>query len=102
LLKQIDARYRGQPKGRVLFPTATALSGSGHNNLMTSMGPLDLLCELAVGQGYKQLLPFTEMMTGDEITIRIISLKKLIEIKAETGRAKDRLMLPLLMKLDKE
>lgn len=99
-LNAVNARYRGQPQGRVLFPSRAALAGSGHNNLMTEMGPLDLLCELAEGQGYDELLPFSEEMTNNTgMMIRVVSLKKLIEIKAETGRPKDQLAIPILMKL---
>ncbi|MBN2343409.1 MAG: hypothetical protein JXX29_21060 [Deltaproteobacteria bacterium] len=101
LLKTLDARYRGQPAGRILSPSSTALAGNGHNNLMTALGPLDVLCELTLGLGYDELLPFTEQITGDSLTIPVLSLKKLIEIKAATGRAKDLIMIPILMKLDK-
>lgn len=55
----------GQPKSRILFPSHHALTGTGHNNLMTELGPLDLLCELSEGQGYDALLPFTEDMTNN-------------------------------------
>ena len=100
VLQNLDARYRGQPAGRILVPTPSALSGNGHNNLMTSLGPLDLLCELTDGIGYDELLPFTEQIQSDTLNIPVLSLKKLIEIKADTGRAKDLLMIPILMKLD--
>lgn len=100
-LRRVNARYRGQPEKRVLFPTPAALLGTGHNNLMTDFGPLDLLCELGPGQGYEELLPFTERMEeGTGFAIQVVSLKKLIEIKAETGRPKDQLMIPILLKLD--
>ncbi|MDJ0767053.1 MAG: hypothetical protein QNJ97_29025 [Myxococcota bacterium] len=99
VLSQLKARYRGQPEQRILLPTADALSGTGHNNLSTDLGPIDLLCELSNGQGYEQLLPHTEEMTDAGISLKIITLEKLIEIKAATGRAKDQLILPLLMKL---
>jgi predicted nucleotidyltransferase len=98
-LKQTNARYRGQPKGRILFPTEEVLLASGHNNLTTDLGPIDILCELAPGQGYEQLLPHTVAMESEGTAIKVVTLEKLIEIKTETGRAKDRLMLPVLMKL---
>jgi hypothetical protein len=98
-LKKTNARYRGQPEGRILFPTEEVLLASGHNNLATDLGPIDILCELAPGQGYEQLLPHTVTMENEDTVIKVVTLEKLIEIKTETGRAKDRLMLPLLMKL---
>ncbi|MBN2525592.1 MAG: hypothetical protein JXR76_04300 [Deltaproteobacteria bacterium] len=99
-LENVHARYRGQPKNQVLFPTSAALLGTGHNNLMTDFGPLDLLCELASGQGYDQLLPFTESMEdGTGTSVRVITLEKLIEIKVNTARPKDQLMIPILLKI---
>ena len=81
------------------MPSIEGLSGSGHNNLTTDFGPLDLLCELAPGQGYTELYPYSEPIRMGRRTFRIIGLKKLIEIKNETGRPKDDLMLPILLKL---
>ncbi len=98
-LKENNARYRGQPSGRKLFPPESALLGSGHNNLQTDLGPIDVLCELAPGQGYVELLPHTVTMENEDTVIKVVTLEKLIELKTETGRSKDRLMLPILMKL---
>jgi hypothetical protein len=99
LLKMLNARYRGQPQGRILFPTASSLAGSGHHLLTTDLGPIDFLCELAVGQGYEELLPFADIMSDGTQSIQVVGLEKLIEIKTETGRAKDELILPILLKL---
>jgi hypothetical protein len=101
LLALLEAHYRGQPAGRILQPTTAALTGSGHNNLATILGPLDLLCELAPGVGFDELLPDTEFRSAGDLTIRIPTLRKLIEIKADTGRPKDLLLLPILLKLDR-
>jgi hypothetical protein len=99
-LEDVDARYRGQPRGRILRPTAPALGGSGHNNLMTSLGPLDVLCEVGRGEGYEQLLPHTEVLEdGAGNSVHVVTLAKLIEIKLASDRPKDRLVLPILMKL---
>ena len=99
VLKSINARYRGQPEGRTLAPTEKELLASGHNNLQTDLGPIDILCELAPGQDYAELLPHTVTMESGDTVVRVVTLEKLIELKTETGRAKDRLMLPVLMKL---
>ncbi len=101
LLASLEAHYRGQPAGRILMPTTAALMGSGHNNLATVLGPLDLLCELAPGVGFDELLPDTECRSAGDFTIRIPTLRKLIEIKADTARPKDLLLLPILLKLDR-
>ena len=73
LLEKLDAKYRGQPTGRILTPTPTALAGNGHNNLMTSLGPLDLLCELMHGVGYNELLPFTTQIQANSFTIPLLA-----------------------------
>jgi hypothetical protein len=97
LLERLDARYRGQPKNRVLRPTGAELSGSGHLNLITSLGPLDVLCELEPGVGYTEILADTVALTDGVNRIRALGLRKLVEIKRRSTRAKDRLMLPFLL-----
>ena len=101
LLRELDASYRGQPKGRKLFPTAKSLLGKGHHNLKTRLGPMDLLCELELDQGFEQLEPFTTRFSYGDISISVVELPKLIELKKMTGRAKDRLMLPILVSIAK-
>jgi hypothetical protein len=97
VLGSIDARHRPDPAQRRLPPTAAALLGTGHVLLDTAHGPLDLLYELAPGEGYEQLLPRTEVVTDGAVSVRVITLEALIEIKERTGRAKDRLMLAALI-----
>jgi hypothetical protein len=97
VLASIGAHHRPDPARRRIAPTAEALRGTGHVLLDTAHGPLDLLCELAPGEGFEQLLPRTEMVTDGRISVRVLTLPALIEIKERTGRAKDRLMLAALI-----
>jgi hypothetical protein len=97
LLNKLDARYRGQPRGRLLRPSKAELCGNGHLNLQTSLGPLDLLCEIDAGLHYEDLIPHTVKMGDECVSFYVLGLAKLIEIKKATGRAKDRLSLPLLI-----
>jgi hypothetical protein len=97
LLVRLDAHHRGQPRGRILGPTPEELSGSGHLNLVTSLGPLDVLCELDPGVGYEELVADAVELTDGEKTIRVLGLRRLVEIKSRSKRAKDRVMLPLLL-----
>jgi hypothetical protein len=53
--------------------------------MTTSLGRLDALGSIHDGRGYEEL--------------RVIDLETLIEIKASTGRAKDRLVVPILLEL---
>jgi hypothetical protein len=76
---------------------AAAVSGSGQINLSTSLGPLDPLCELEEGQGYDELYPHCEVVSDGELTLRVLDLPTLIRAKTKAGRAKDRMMLPILI-----
>lgn len=98
LLSRLQARVR-DPAGRHLVPSRTALQGTGQINLITRCGPLDLLCRLHDGRGYDDLLPHSELMTDGSFTIRVVDLPTLIEIKASTGRARDRMVVPILRAL---
>jgi hypothetical protein len=94
VLLRLDAVFRYDLAGRDLRPTAALLLGKGQINLSTSLGPM---CELGEGQGYDELLSRTELVTGDGPALRVLDLPTLIEVKAKLGRAKDRLMLPVLV-----
>lgn len=95
LLEQLGAIHRDLA-GRIIRPSADALAGQGQLNLSTSLGPLDPLCRLHDGRGYDELLPHSVVLADGERRIRVVDLPTLIAIKAATGRAKDRLVVPLL------
>jgi len=101
VLEKLDAYVR-EPGSRRLKPTASWLLGDGQLNLSTDLGPLDPLCILHDGRGYDELLPFTELVRDGETVLRILDLPTLIEVKAEAGRSKDRLVVPILIALLKE
>lgn len=95
LLIDLDATFRG----RDLRPTVDLLSGRGQLNLSTKLGPLDPLCELHDGRGYDELLPHSQVLTDGSSQIRALDLDTLISVKASTGRARDKLVLPILLAL---
>ena len=97
-LSKLDAIVR-EPGDRRLRPTLQHLRASGQLNLTTSLGPLDSLRKLHDGRDFEDLLPATVNLTDGELTIRVIDLHTLIEIKSATGRAKDRLVVPILLAL---
>jgi len=96
VLEALDAVYRTQPERR-LRPVRSALLSTGHQNLMTRYGPLDLLGEIGNGMGYEELVPRSgEMLIAEGVHVRILNLETLIEVKEQLNGEKDRAMLPIL------
>jgi hypothetical protein len=82
---------------RKLAPTRDLLLGTGHLNLVTDLGDLDVLCELGPGEGYDDLLADAVLVDDGRIQLLALDLPRLIAVKARAGRAKDRAVLPLLV-----
>lgn len=98
VLTSLDAIAR-DPGDRRIQPVAEHLLGKGQLNLSTALGPLDPLCQLHDGRGYDELLPCTDVLSDGWLQIRVLDLPTLIDIKSKTGRAKDRLVVPILLAL---
>lgn len=80
---------RGAPAGLPFrFDVSTVLAGLNFT-LDTTAGPLDLFGEVAGGGDYARLLPHAEELRVFGRTCRVVSLKKLIELKRAAGRPKD-------------
>lgn len=95
-LETLDAFFRMQPERR-LRPNASQLTGSGHLNLVTRYGPLDVLCEIGEALSYLDLVPDSpEMHIDSDLKIRVLSLEALIGLKSKLGNAKDVAALPIL------
>jgi len=101
VLAGLDAVVRDL-SGRRLPPQAAHLLSGGQLNLSTNLGPLDLLGRLHDGRGYEELLPHSEMLSDGSRRLRVVDLPTLIEIKVSAGRAKDRLVVPMLLALLRE
>lgn len=96
VLASMDAIFRIQPERR-LRPTASHLAASGHLNLLTRYGPLDLLATIGRDLAYDDLLSHsTEMDIGEGLRIPVLDLETLIAIKEQLGGEKDVAMLPIL------
>jgi hypothetical protein len=95
-LQEIDAIFRIQPERR-LRPTDSHLSAGGHLNLLTTLGPLDLLGTVGQGLGFSDLLPLSdEMAISEGISVRVLNLKTLISLKEQSSSEKDLAVLPIL------
>jgi hypothetical protein len=96
VLASIDAVFRIQPARR-LKPTASHLSGSGHLNLITRYGPLDLLATIGQNLTYEDLLTHSSpIKVGADVRISVLHLETLINIKEQLGGEKDFAVLPIL------
>src|SRR5882757_5467605 len=79
-LASMDAIFRIQPERR-LRPLASHLAASGHLNLLTRYGPLDLLATIGRGLGYADLLSHTAKLDiGDGLRISVLGLETLIAL----------------------
>jgi hypothetical protein len=95
VLAGLDAVYRHDP--RRLRPAESHLMSPGHQLLVTTHGDLD--CRGAIGEGrsYEDLLERApELDLGDGLSMRVIDLPTLIELKEQAGRPKDLAVLPVL------
>jgi len=82
---------------RRLRPVRSALLSTGHQNLLTRYGPLDLQREIGNGLGYEELVPrSTEILVAEGVGVRVLNLETLIEVKEQLNGEKDRAMLPIL------
>ncbi len=96
-LESLDARLQ-DPAGRILRPRPEDFLGEGQIKLDTNLGPVDVLCTLHDGRDYDVLVHSSEILEGD-LSVRVLDLPTLIEVKSTTGRAKDRVVLPILLRL---
>lgn len=95
-LDPLEAYFRAQPE-RKLRPTASQLSSSGHQLLMTRFGPLDVLGSIGRAHSYQDLLATTVATDlGGGVMVRVLNLETLIAVKEETADAKDFAVLPIL------
>jgi predicted nucleotidyltransferase len=95
-LAEADAIFRIQPERR-LRPNKTHLMGSGHLNLVTRYGPVDLLATIGRGLGFSDLLPrSTEMDIGEGMGVRVLDLETIIAVKEQLASEKDLAVLPIL------
>jgi hypothetical protein len=95
-LQELDAWYREHPTRR-LRPDSTYLLSPGHQLLMTSHGPLDLLGTVERDRAYEDLLgEAREWPLEEGFRVRVLDLAALVRLKEETARDKDRAVLPVL------
>ncbi len=80
---------RGAPAGLPFQWDAETLARGLNFTLTTTIGPIDLLGEIAGGGTYEKLLPDTDEVTAFGVTCRCVTLDRLIHLKRSAGRVKD-------------
>jgi len=79
------------PLLRRIKPNASHLASAGHLNLITRLGPLDILGTIGRDLGYQELIPHSvELAISADLRIRVLDLETLIAVKEELGGEKDR------------
>ena len=93
-LTELNAVARGDP--RCLPLNETRLRTKGHKLAITDAGPLDVLGLVNMNLVYEDLLGFAEEFEVAGLSVLVLSLDQLIQLKRALGRPKDVAMLPTL------
>ena len=93
---------RGAPPGLPFHWDRGTLERGLNFTLVTELGAVDLLGEIAGGGGYADLLPHSEEVALYGLRCRCLGLDKLIEVKRAAGRARDLLAVADLESLREE
>lgn len=94
-LKAVDAFYR-RPDDKKIFPEKKHISKMGHNLFSTSMGPLDVLAFIEHEKTYADLIDFCIDVDFKGYTIKVLNIKKILELKKDSEYSKDRKWLSVL------
>ena len=93
-LDELDARFRHDD--RRIPPNRSHLESYGLKLLETTFGDLDVSGAIDDGVVHDALLPDTIVLSISELSVRVLALRRLIEVKERAGRPKDLAVLPLL------
>ena len=88
-LRPLRPYLRGAPPGLPFLWDVLTLSRGLNFTLTTDAGDIDLFGEIVGGGTWADLLPHFESVSVYGQTIRVLSLRKLIEVKRAAGRPKD-------------
>lgn len=88
-LAPYEPYLRGAPPGLPFTWNAATLAAGLNFTLITSLGEIDLLGEVAGGGRYEDLLSATTELTAFGVKCRYVTLEKLIALKRAAGRPRD-------------
>lgn len=90
-LQEMQARFRDDE--RRLAPSLSHLASKGHKLLTTALGDLDCLGAIETDTSYEELLPHADRIEIAGVPTRVLTLERLIRVKQNLTRPKDKLML---------
>src|SRR5690606_32481913 len=93
-LDELEAIARGDDR-RLPFGRSH-LWTTGHKLAMTNAGPLDVLGSINEGLRFEDLLEYSDHLEVVGLDIRVLRLRRLVELKRALGRPKDLAVLPVL------
>jgi NurA-like 5'-3' nuclease len=93
-LRELEAVFR--TGDRRLVPNETHLRSKGHKLLRTQHGLLDVLGTIEESTEHADLLSDTVLVDVAGVTVRVLTLERLIRVKEQLTRPKDRAMLLVL------
>jgi hypothetical protein len=93
-LTKLGAVFRDDP--RRIMPNRSHLRSRRHKLLQTIAGPLDVLATIETSTTFEDLLPDSDWLEIDGARFRVLSLARLIVVKEQLSRTKDKAMLVLL------
>jgi len=88
-LRPIQPYLRGAPPGLPFDWSAQTIERGLNFTLITTLGALDILGEIAGGGFYEQLLPETVTVEIAGVNCLCLNLERLIKVKRAAGRPKD-------------
>jgi len=89
VLAPLEPYLRGAPPGLPFHFDEHTLRNGLNFTLVTTLGSVDLLGEVAGGGTYEQLLPFAGRRQAFGVEFLGVNLDKLIQLKRAAGRPKD-------------
>ncbi len=97
-----NAYYRGRPGDTSTRADEAGLQGRGHHLFQTNLGPLDVLGAIEGGDDWDVLQSCSLDVPLGEFTVRVLSLRSIVERKRASTHPKDKFVLPILEALLKK
>jgi predicted nucleotidyltransferase len=88
-LRPYSPYLRGAPPGLPFSWDERTVKMGLNFTLVTTLGDVDVLGEVAGGGNYQQLLPHSSELEAFGATLRCVTLERLIQLKRAAGRPKD-------------